>query len=73
MTLLAQLSGFVAELVPGPRARKEYRCPGCGGAVPPGEVHVVAWPRDRVGERRHWHRWCWRLAARAGQVPPGWS
>ncbi|WP_253919048.1 ATP/GTP-binding protein [Dietzia psychralcaliphila] len=47
--------------VPGSRAGKDYRCPGCDQVVLAGTPHVVAWP-DRPGgddERRHWHSGCW--------------
>ena len=49
-------------------AVKEYSCPGCGLAIPPGTAHVVAWRADGLmGEaddlaaRRHWHSHCWRI------------
>ena len=48
------------------RAVKEYVCPSCGRAVPPGQAHVVAWRADGVlgpeaslADRRHWHSGCW--------------
>ncbi|QMU98090.1 hypothetical protein FVO59_13440 [Microbacterium esteraromaticum] len=51
------------------QAMKEYRCPGCTGAIAPGTAHVVVWRADGVmGEsadlaaRRHWHTHCWRIA-----------
>ncbi|MFD5225357.1 hypothetical protein ACFWHT_07005 [Microbacterium sp. NPDC058342] len=51
------------------QAVKEYRCPGCGGAIAPSTAHVVAWRADGVmGEsadlaaRRHWHTHCWSIA-----------
>lgn len=47
--------------IPGARAGKDYRCPGCDHMVVAGTSHVVAWP-DRPGgedERRHWHAGCW--------------
>lgn len=62
------LPGMEVHLVPAYRARGPYVCPGCTGAVPPGTGHVVAWPEDRAEERRHWHRHCWRLAARRGRT-----
>jgi len=47
-------------------AAKQYRCPGCDLAIPPGVAHVVVWPAEpsigsasAVDERRHWHRACW--------------
>ncbi|WP_394938647.1 hypothetical protein [Psychromicrobium sp. YIM B11713] len=48
-------------------ARKEYSCPGCGRAVPPGNPHLVVWREDwifgeadAIAARRHWHTACWR-------------
>lgn len=45
---------------------KTYRCPGCGGDIPPGARHVVAWTSDHIfgpdaglSDRRHWHTQCW--------------
>ncbi|WP_163800632.1 hypothetical protein [Mycolicibacterium sediminis] len=56
--------GFEYEVkaVPGSRAVKTYRCPGCDHEVRPGTPHVVVWPADHGGEvddRRHWHTPCW--------------
>ncbi|GGL41822.1 hypothetical protein H9L10_08655 [Phycicoccus endophyticus] len=53
----------------GSTSSREYRCPGCHQAIPPGTPHVVAWPATGVGgleQRRHWHGRCWaaRHAAR---------
>ncbi|MBV8931098.1 MAG: hypothetical protein JOZ47_02060 [Kutzneria sp.] len=47
--------------VPGDKATKVYRCPGCEHEIRPGVPHVVAWPADRGGieDRRHWHSGCW--------------
>lgn len=48
------------------QAQKEYRCPGCGGVIPIGSAHLVAWRADGVlgdaadlAARRHWHGGCW--------------
>ncbi len=62
------LPGMEAHLVPAFRARGPYVCPDCAGAVAVGTGHVVAWPVGRAEERRHWHRHCWRLAARRGRL-----
>jgi hypothetical protein len=62
------LDGYVVEVVPGARARKDYACPGCSRDIPAGTGHVVAWPVDLVDDRRHWHRHCWRLAANRGRL-----
>ncbi|MEH6621387.1 ATP/GTP-binding protein [Dietzia maris] len=54
--------------IPGARAGKDYRCPGCDHLVTSGTAHVVAWP-DRPGgdeERRHWHTGCWSGRGRRG-------
>ncbi len=60
--------GYEAHLVPAFRAAKGYTCPTCERPIPAGTGHVVAWPEGVVGERRHWHRHCWRLAVRRGRV-----
>jgi len=59
---------FVRE-IPAHRALKEYRCPDCNRMIPPREAHVVVWSADdflgdsaAVSERRHWHKYCWRIA-----------
>lgn len=49
--------------IPGERALKEYRCPGCDHEIPVGTPHVVAWSvDDPTGDerRRHWHTPCWK-------------
>ncbi|MFM1726468.1 MULTISPECIES: ATP/GTP-binding protein [Rhodococcus] len=52
---------FMVRQIPGARATKTYRCPGCDQEVRPGVAHVVAWPADAGGadDRRHWHTGCW--------------
>lgn len=47
--------------VPGARALKDYRCPGCDQQIRTGTAHVVVWRvEDRAGDdRRHWHTTCW--------------
>ncbi|GAB2652121.1 ATP/GTP-binding protein [Prescottella soli] len=52
---------YMVRQVPGARATKTYRCPGCDQDVRPGVAHVVAWPSDPGGadDRRHWHTGCW--------------
>lgn len=52
------------------QALKVYVCPGCGGEIPPGTEHLVAWRADGVlgdeadlAARRHWHAHCWRIGA----------
>lgn len=49
------------------RAVKEYKCPGCAGAVHAGVAHVVVWRSDSImgeasalADRRHWHVQCWQ-------------
>ncbi|GAB2683885.1 ATP/GTP-binding protein [Nocardia thraciensis] len=52
---------YVVRTVPGSRATKTYRCPGCDHEIPPGTAHIVAW-LEYGGEddRRHWHTGCWK-------------
>ena len=58
---------WLVRSIPGARAEKDYRCPGCQQLVPPGTPHVVAWPAEPswtsesgLDERRHWHTACWQ-------------
>jgi len=58
---------WVVRSIPGARADKTYRCPGCQQPVSPGTPHVVVWPVEPslgaasgVEERRHWHTGCWQ-------------
>lgn len=64
---------YVVRTVPGSRAVKRYRCPGCDHEIMPGVAHVVAWP---VGsgetDRRHWHRGCWSGRSTRG-ITRRWS
>jgi len=48
--------------IPGARATKVYRCPGCDHELRPGMPHLVVWRiEDTDGaDRRHWHTHCWR-------------
>ncbi|ADG97060.1 conserved hypothetical protein [Segniliparus rotundus DSM 44985] len=57
---------YVVVAVPGAKAVKAYRCPGCDHEIGVGEPHVVAWPAfdASAGERRHWHRSCWQARGR---------
>ena len=52
---------YVVASVPGHRAAKPYRCPGCDQQVGVGQPHVVVWPEfdTDAGDRRHWHTVCW--------------
>ncbi|MDR3664956.1 MAG: hypothetical protein P4L86_31985 [Mycobacterium sp.] len=45
--------------VPGSRAVKTYRCPGCDHEIRPGTAHVVVLRIDDAEDRRHWHAPCW--------------
>lgn len=47
--------------IPGARALKVYRCPGCDHELRPGVPHLVVWrTEDAEGaDRRHWHTHCW--------------
>ena len=60
---------WVVQPIQASGALKPYRCPGCGGEIPPGIAHVVAWRADGVlgpaadlDARRHWHTACWRIS-----------
>ncbi|MFJ1460215.1 ATP/GTP-binding protein [Nocardia wallacei] len=52
---------YIVRTIPGSRATKTYRCPGCDHEIRPRTPHLVAW-REQGGEddRRHWHTGCWR-------------
>ncbi|MFC8047289.1 ATP/GTP-binding protein [Nocardia sp. NPDC057353] len=51
---------YTVRTIPGSRARKPYRCPGCDHEIAPGVAHLVAWPAyGGEDDRRHWHRGCW--------------
>ncbi|HEU4362469.1 MAG TPA: hypothetical protein VFR27_13330 [Mycobacterium sp.] len=59
--------------VPGARAIKAYRCPGCDHQISAGTPHVVVWPAGDaiagpagVDDRRHWHTPCWASRATRG-------
>lgn len=52
---------YEVQPVPGARAVKTYRCPGCDHEIRSGTAHLVAWLAGEDGEdRRHWHTPCWR-------------
>ncbi|MFJ4651460.1 ATP/GTP-binding protein [Nocardia sp. NPDC088792] len=52
---------FIVRTVPGTRATKTYRCPGCDHEIPPGVAHIVAWAAyGGEDDRRHWHTGCWK-------------
>ncbi|WP_405489793.1 ATP/GTP-binding protein [Nocardia sp. NBC_00511] len=52
---------YIVRTIPGTRATKYYRCPGCDHEIPPGTPHIVAWPADGgEDDRRHWHTGCWK-------------
>jgi hypothetical protein len=64
---------WVVRPVSGPRAVKDYRCPGCDQEIRAGVPHVVVWPfdgpvglGDGVTDRRHWHTPCWAARERRG-------
>lgn len=56
--------------VPGARATKTYRCPGCDHEIRVGIAHVVVWRTDEGDlagdDRRHWHTPCWANRATRG-------
>ncbi len=51
--------------IPGARAFKTYRCPGCDHEIRSGTPHVAVWRVEdaKGGDRRHWHTACWRKRA----------
>ncbi|WP_188831342.1 ATP/GTP-binding protein [Nocardia camponoti] len=64
---------YVVRTVPGARAVKTYRCPGCDHEIAPGVAHVVAWAVDGGEEdRRHWHQGCWN-GRRTRTITRRWS
>lgn len=64
---------YTVRTVPGGRALKPYRCPGCDHEIAPGVAHVVAWPAYGGGDdRRHWHRGCWNGRA-TRRITRRWS
>jgi hypothetical protein len=61
---------WIVQQVPGERATKLYRCPGCDHEIRHEVAHLVVWPADETGtpdDRRHWHLGCW--AARDRRHP----
>nr|WP_245541547.1 ATP/GTP-binding protein [Smaragdicoccus niigatensis] len=53
---------YLVRDIPGGRAVKAYRCPGCDHEIRPGTAHVVVWRNDGfhgADDRRHWHTGCW--------------
>ncbi|WP_280235770.1 ATP/GTP-binding protein [Nocardia cyriacigeorgica] len=64
---------YVVRTIPGTRANKTYRCPGCDHEIVPGVAHVVAWPAyGGEDDRRHWHRGCWN-GRRTRGITRRWS
>ncbi|MDR1078201.1 MAG: hypothetical protein LBL55_06020 [Propionibacteriaceae bacterium] len=57
---------WIVHPMPGARALKAYRCPGCAQTIAVGAPHLVVWPdtpalgvERAVDDRRHWHTACW--------------
>ncbi|MFD4292481.1 ATP/GTP-binding protein [Rhodococcus sp. NPDC058505] len=66
---------YLVRQIPGTRAVKTYRCPGCDHEIQTGVAHVVAWPADGLGgaeDRRHWHTGCWNGRGSRG-ITRRWS
>jgi len=64
---------YAVRTVPGSRAVKTYRCPGCDHEIPPGTAHIVAWAVEGgEDDRRHWHTGCWR-GRRTRTITRRWS
>jgi hypothetical protein len=55
--------GWEVRVIPGDRAVKAYRCPGCNQEIPARVPHLVAVPLDDPDQRRHWHRPCFERFA----------
>jgi len=55
---------WVVRRLTGSSSTKTYRCPGCDQEIRPATPHVVAWPREYVDQRRHWHTPCWQARDR---------
>lgn len=55
------VDGFVVKGTQG--ASKRYLCPWCQGWIEPGVRHIVAYPTERLDERRHYHSGCWQKRA----------
>ncbi|WP_084385591.1 ATP/GTP-binding protein [Rhodococcus sp. WMMA185] len=57
----ARDQSYMVRSIPGARATKSYRCPGCDHEIRPGVAHLVAWPAEYGNgeDRRHWHTGCW--------------
>jgi hypothetical protein len=59
---------WIVQDIAGPRAIKEYVCPGCVIPIEIGIPHVVTWHYEglfgeeaAVRDRRHWHTSCWKM------------
>ncbi|MEV0712818.1 MULTISPECIES: ATP/GTP-binding protein [Nocardia] len=64
---------YIVRSIPGSRAVKTYRCPGCDHEIPPGVAHIVAWQADGgEDDRRHWHQGCWN-GRRTRRITRRWS
>ncbi|WP_232541657.1 ATP/GTP-binding protein [Nocardia bovistercoris] len=64
---------YIVRTVPGNRAVKIYRCPGCDHEIAPGVAHIVAWAFDGGGDdRRHWHSGCWN-GRKTRRITRRWS
>lgn len=52
---------YEVQSIPGARAVKAYRCPGCDQEIRSGVAHVVVWRVEDLdgADRRHWHSPCW--------------
>ncbi len=55
---------WVVRRITGSTSTKTYRCPGCDQEIRPATPHVVAWLRDSIDQRRHWHTPCWNARER---------
>ncbi|MFD3748640.1 ATP/GTP-binding protein [Nocardia sp. NPDC058633] len=64
---------YIVRTVPGARAVKTYRCPGCDHEIAVGVAHIVAWAAEGgEDDRRHWHQGCWN-GRRTRRITRRWS
>jgi hypothetical protein len=64
---------WVVRRLTGSSSTKNYRCPGCDHEIRPATPHIVAWPRDAIDQRRHWHTPCWQARARRSARELRWG
>ncbi|MDQ3054578.1 MAG: hypothetical protein M3R66_12425 [Actinomycetota bacterium] len=65
---------WVVRPISGAANTKTYRCPGCDHEIRPATPHLVVWSAGdpEAGDRRHWHRTCWRSRRRRNPGRSHW-